>query len=109
MIARVWHGVVPLTKAEGYSKYLSDSELGVDAYQKVPGNRGVCLLRRGQGDRVHFLLISFWDSREAIERYAGPDIDRPQYFPYDRECLLEPENQVVHYDVLAWAGHADSL
>lgn len=99
---------MPLTKAEGYSKYLSDSELGVDAYQKIPGNRGVCLLRRAQGDRVHFLLISYWDSREAIERYAGPDIERAQYFTYDRECLLEPEDQVVHYEVLVAPGSGSS-
>ena len=100
MIARVWHGVVPLAKADGYGTYLSDSDRGVRDYQRLPGNRGVCLLRRVQGDRVHFLLMSFWDSRGAIEAYAGPDIDRAQYFPYDRECLLDPEPNVTHYEVL---------
>jgi hypothetical protein len=58
------------------------------------------LLRRVQGDRVHFLLISLWDSREAIERYAGPDIEQARYFPYDRECRLESEPNVEHYEVL---------
>jgi hypothetical protein len=100
MIARVWHGVVPLAKADGYGAYLSDSDRGVGDYQRLPGNRGVCLLRRQDGDRAQFLLISFWESRQAIEAYAGPDIDRAQYFPYDRECLLDPEPNVTHYDVL---------
>jgi len=100
MIARVWHGVVPLEKADDYGKYLADSERGVRDYQRLPGNRGVCLLRRIQEDRAHFLLISLWDSREAIAAYAGPDIDRAQYFVYDRECLLEPEPSVAHYEVL---------
>ena len=100
MIARVWHGVVPAEKAEGYGKYLSDSERGVSDYQRLPGNRGVCLLKRADGDRVHFLLISLWDSRQAIQAYAGVDIDRAQYFSYDLECLLEPELNVAHYDVL---------
>lgn len=100
MIARVWHGVVPLAKADGYGAYLSDSDRGVRDYQRLPGNRGVCLLRRVEGDRVHFLLMSFWDSRGAIQAYAGEDIDRAQYFPYDLECLLDPEPTVVHYDVL---------
>ncbi len=100
MIARVWHGVVPLEKADGYGKYLAESDRGVRDYWRVPGDRGVSLLRRVQGDRVHFLLISLWDSREAIEGYAGPDIERAQYFPYDKECLLEPEPQVAHYEVL---------
>ena len=100
MIARVWHGVVPLEKAEGYGQYLSASDLGVRDYQRTPGNRGVCLLRRVQGDRVHFLLISLWESREAIKAYAGLDIERARYFPFDRECLVEPETNVTHYEVL---------
>ena len=100
MIARVWQGVVPLEKAEGYGKYLAESDRGVRDYQGVPGNRGVCLLRRVQGDRVQFLLISLWDSREAIEGYAGPDIEQARYFTYDRECLLDPEPTVAHYEVL---------
>lgn len=100
MIARVWHGVVPLEKADGYGKYLADSDLGVRDYERVPGNRGVWLLRRNEGDRVHFMLISLWDSRKAVEGYAGPDIEQAQYFRYDRECLLEPESKVAHYEVL---------
>jgi heme-degrading monooxygenase HmoA len=108
MIARVWHGVVPLEKAAGYGKYLEDSDLGVRDYQRVPGNRGVSLFRRTEGDRVHFLLISLWDSREAIKKYAGPDIEKAQYFPYDRECLLDPEPNVQHYEVLVASGAGET-
>ena len=36
MIARLWHGVVPLEKADGYGAYLGDSDLGVGDYQRVP-------------------------------------------------------------------------
>jgi heme-degrading monooxygenase HmoA len=107
VIARVWHGVVPLEKANGYSRYLADSELGVRAYQAIPGNRGVSLLRRVEDDRVHFLLISFWDSEAAIREYAGPDIERAQLFEYDRECLLEPEPAVAHYEVVVTPAVVD--
>jgi heme-degrading monooxygenase HmoA len=104
MIARVWHGVVPAEKADGYATYLSDSERGVRDYQEIPGNRGATLLRRAEGERVHFLFISLWDSKEAICRYAGADIDRARYFPYDLECLIDPEPNVAHYEVLVAAG-----
>jgi hypothetical protein len=104
MIARVWHGVVPLEKAESYGRYLAESEFGVPDYQRVPGNRGATLLRRIEEDRAHFLLISFWDSRQAIEEYAGPEIDTARYFPFDRECLLDPEPNVAHYEVLVAPG-----
>jgi len=104
MIARIRHGVVPAEKADRYSRYLADSDRGVSDYRKVAGNRGVYLLRRDDGDRTHFILISLWDSRASIEGYAGPDIDKAQYFPVDRECLLDPEPGVAHYDVLVASG-----
>jgi heme-degrading monooxygenase HmoA len=105
LIAAVFdEGVCNPGVLDGYGRYLADSDRGVRDYQRLPGNRGVCLLKRAQGDRVHFLLISFWDSREAIEGYAGPDIDRARYFPYDRECLLDPEPNVEHYEVLVAPG-----
>ena len=103
MIARVWHGVVPVEKAKGYAEYLADSDRGVRDYQNVAGNRGVCLMRRDEGNRVHFLLISFWDSRDSIKGYAGADIEKAQYFEYDLECLIDPEPNVMHYDVMVAA------
>lgn len=105
MIARVWQGVVPAEKADGYGSYLADSDRGVRDYQRTPGNRGVLLLRRPQGERVQFLLISLWESRESIAAYAGADIERAQYFPYDRECLVDPDPNVAHYEVLAPPGN----
>jgi heme-degrading monooxygenase HmoA len=103
MIARVWHGAVPVEKADGYSEYLAHSDLGVPAYQAIRGNRGVLLLRRVDGELVHFLLISLWESAEAIREYTGPDIERACYFRYDLECLVEPEPKVSHYEVLSGA------
>ena len=100
MIARVWHGVVPREKASAYADYLSDSDRGVPDYERVPGNCGAFLLSRVEDDRVHFVLLSLWISREAIHGYAGPDIERAQYFPYDLECLIDPEPNVAHYEVL---------
>jgi heme-degrading monooxygenase HmoA len=101
MLARVWHGVVPREKADGYAEYLAHSDLGVRGYQAVHGNRGASLLRRVDGAEVHFLLISYWDSAEAIREYTGPDIERAQYFAYDLECLVDPEPRVTHYEVLS--------
>ena len=49
---------------------------------------------------MHFLLISLWESVDAIREYTGPDIERARYFDYDLECLLDPEPNVRHYEVL---------
>jgi heme-degrading monooxygenase HmoA len=101
MIARLWHGIVPVEKAAGYANYLANSDLGVRGYLAIPGNRGASLLRRAESSVVHFVLISYWESVESIRAYTGPDADRAQYFEFDRECLIDPEPKVVHYEVLS--------
>ena len=47
-----------------------------------------------------FLTVSFWESWDAIRKFAGDEIDRPVYYPEDKEYLLEFEPKVVHYEVL---------
>lgn len=102
MIARTWHGVTPTSKADAYFEYLEES--GVKEYRRTPGNRGVYVLRRTVGDRADFLLISFWDSYDAIRAFAGDDFEKARYFAKDREFLLEFEPNVTHYEVLAAPG-----
>ena len=99
MIARTWHGAVPAEKADAYHDYLL--ETGVPDYQKTPGNQGVYVFRRAEGDTAHFLLLTLWDSLDVIREFAGDDVERARYYPEDEEYLLELESTVTHYDVLA--------
>lgn len=99
MIARIWHGVTPASKADAYYEYLGAS--GVKEYRRTKGNLGVYTLRRVAGDRADFVLISLWDSYDSIRAFAGDDLEKARYFPKDREFLLEFEPKVAHYDVLA--------
>ena len=96
-IARVWRGVVPFEKAEAYFSYLTD--FGFRDYQTYAGNLGIHLLRRTEEARMHFLLLSFWESRQAIVAYAGADIAKAHYYAYDLECLIDPPLNVEHYEV----------
>ncbi len=97
MIARVWRGVVTIEKAEAYLRYLTD--FGFRDYQTYAGNRGIHLLRQAEGSRMVFVLLSFWESRQAIVAYAGADIEQAHYYPYDLECLIDPASTVEHYEV----------
>lgn len=100
MIARVWEGIVSPERADAYGEYLR-GPLGVLDYLRTSGNRGAVLMRRDEVDRVHFLLVSYWDSRDAIAAYAGPDIEKARYHPFDLECLIDPSPEVRHYEVLS--------
>src|SRR5512140_3407441 len=98
MIARTWHGRVAAAKADAYHQFLLRS--GVPDYRATPGNRGVLVLRRTDGDVTHFFLVTLWDSIEGIRRFAGSDYLKARYYPEDDEFLLEKEEFVTQYDVL---------
>jgi heme-degrading monooxygenase HmoA len=53
-----------------------------------------------EGDEVHFLLLTLWDSLDAIRAFAGPDVERAKYYPEDEAFLIELEPTVTHYEVL---------
>ena len=98
MIARSWHGRVPAAKADSYHDYLRQS--GLADYVATPGNRGIYVLRRTEDEVTHFLLLSFWESLDAIRAFAGADHERARYYPDDDDYLLEREPFVTHYEVL---------
>ena len=99
MIARLWHGITPAQKADIYLEYLNKT--GLADYQATEGNLGVQLLRRIEGDRADFLIITLWESVEAIKRFAGEDYEKARYYPEDEDFLLEFEEKVVHYEVIS--------
>lgn len=106
MIARTWHGMVPKSKADAYLDYLQQT--GVPDLGATAGNCGVFVLRRIAEEEAHFLLLSLWDSLEAIKAFAGEEIEKARYYPEDEEFLIELEPTVTHYEVLAApAGNAD--
>ena len=98
MIVRIWHGVTPESKADAYLNYLKAT--GLKEYRATEGNRGVQFLRKISAGRADFLTVSYWESYDAIRKFAGEDIDQPVYYPEDKEYLLEFEPKVVHYEVL---------
>lgn len=98
MIARLWHGAVPEARGDAYLEYLERT--GLPDYRATPGNRGVQVLRRTEGGRAHFLLITLWESWDAIRAFAGDDPERARYYPEDAEFLLELEPRVTHYEVV---------
>jgi heme-degrading monooxygenase HmoA len=98
MIARTWAGATRAADADAYLDYLHTT--GFAEYRRTPGNRGVVALRRLDGDRAEFLLLTLWDSEEAIRRFAGDDIERAVFYPEDDRFLVARDQRVRHYQVV---------
>lgn len=98
MIARTWRGWTRAEDAERYLEYLHQT--GLAAYQATPGNRGVTALRRIEDGRAEFLLVTLWDSMEAVRGFAGADPDRAVFYPEDDRFLVARDEHVTHYEVI---------
>jgi len=55
--------------------------------------------RRNEGAIAHFLLVSIWESLEAVTRFAGAEPELAKYYPEDDAFLLEKEKSTAMYDV----------
>ena len=98
MIARIWRGITPSDMADEYLAYLQ--ETGLKDYAATPGNRGVTVLRRTHGEHCEIMLISLWDSMDAVRAFAGENPDKSVYYPKDSTYLLDMEPLVRHYEVV---------
>jgi heme-degrading monooxygenase HmoA len=98
MIVRIWRGVVRTEDADTYAEYIRDT--GFTEYGETPGNRGAHMLRRDEDGRTEFITFSLWDSREAIQGFAGEDIEKGVFYPEDDRYLIEREDTVKHYEVV---------
>jgi len=102
MIARSWDGITQAADSDEYADYVRRT--GVTDLAATDGNVGVYLLRRREGGRTRFRVLSLWDSMEGIRRFAGDDPERARYYPEDQRFLLALEPRVEHFEVVAASG-----
>lgn len=100
MIARIWRGTVRATDADAYREYLEPT--GLRAYRETPGNRGAWLLRRIEGARCEIVTLSFWESMDAVRRFAGDDPEQAVFYPEDDRFLVERDLRVAHYELFEY-------
>lgn len=99
MIGRIWIGRTGANDANAYYQYLLAT--GLRDYTATPGNRGVHVLRRIDGDVAEFTLLTFWESWDDIISFAGPEPETAIYYPDDDRYLLRKDPHVTHYEVLS--------
>jgi heme-degrading monooxygenase HmoA len=98
VIARMWRGWTAADREDEYVDYLNRT--GVPDLRATAGNRGVYVLHRPVEDgRVEFVVLSLWESRDAIAAFAGEDIEVARFYPEDDEFLVAREWTCAHYEV----------
>ena len=99
-IARIWRGRTTAAKADEYAGYLY--EHGIKPL--VEKALGVQMLREDRAGESEFVTISYWESVEAMSRFAGDDPRRIHHLERDAEFLIELPSGVQVLDIVASHG-----
>ena len=99
MIARHWRG---WTKAENADKYEALLKCKVlPGLKSIDGYRGGYVFRRSVNGEEEFVVLNFFDSIAAVERFSGANYTIPVFEPEAKALLSRVEPIAVHYEVKA--------
>lgn len=108
MIARLWRGEVATADADAYATYMHGT--GVADYRATDGNLGVYMLRRlVEGSAAEFVMLTLWESLDAVKGFAGEDHERAIFYADDERYLLERDTRASHLDVVAATVPGDAI
>ncbi len=96
-ILRIWHGRTPVSQADRYAEFLK--ERAVPDYSAIVGLKKLYFLRRIDDEAAHFLLVTMWDSMDAVKKFAGEHPEIAKYYPEDDSFLLEKEPSSALYEL----------
>ena len=99
-IARIWRGRTAAARADEYAAYLY--EHGIRPLEEKA--LGVQLFRENREDESEFVTISYWESVEAMSRFAGPDPRRIHHLERDAEFLIELPEGVQVLEIISAFG-----
>jgi heme-degrading monooxygenase HmoA len=97
MIARIWSA---RTSSENWPRYDHHfTKNVVPELQAVRGYAGAQLLKRQAGEPVEITVITFWQSWEAIDAFAGADREAAVVAPEAASLLTKYDRRVRHFEV----------
>ena len=98
MIVRTWRGRAPLSKPGDYIRHFRTNV--VAELRSVDGFLGATLVRQVRPDDIEFLVITRWQSMDAIRGFAGDAVGRAVVEPGAVAVLADYDEFVEHYEVV---------
>lgn len=97
MIARLWSARTTTSQSSKYMEHFWQSV--APSLRRVPGYLSASLLVRSQGDLVEILVITVWESYQAIDAFAGPTRDNAVVAREAAALLTDYDRRVRHYEI----------
>jgi len=97
MIARTWRGWTTPANADTYENFLKQKVF--PQLQGIEGHCGIEILRRDLPGEAEFVVINYFESIEAVKRFAGDNYTIAVFEPEARKLLSRIETEAHHYEV----------
>jgi heme-degrading monooxygenase HmoA len=98
-IARHWTGVVREEMASSYVRHLQEDTF--KQLQQIAGFIKASILQRNIGTGVEFLIVTEWESMEAIKKFAGNDPNMAVVPEVAQKMMIRFDKVVRHYEVMS--------
>jgi heme-degrading monooxygenase HmoA len=97
MIMRMWKARATARGAEDYVRHATN--VVFPKVSAIEGHRGGYLLRRQIESDVELIVLTLWESMEAIRRFAGSEPTKAVVEPEARAVLASFDEYVIHFEV----------
>jgi len=94
----MWRAQAAVEKADEYVRHATTKVF--PALRDIEGHRGAYLLRHTRGDTVELVVLTLWESMDAVRKFAGAEANRAVVEPAARAVLTSFDDFVTHFDVI---------
>jgi heme-degrading monooxygenase HmoA len=97
MIARIWAARATRANAQVYSQHFEEEVIA--RVRTIRGYVGGSLLMMDRGENVEILVITRWQSMDAIRSFAGDDVEVAVVADAAQRVLLSWDERVRHFAI----------
>lgn len=97
MIARHWRGLAKKENATPYIDHLLNGTFPL--LKTIKGFISASILQQETNEGIWFLIITQWESIEAIRQFAGDEPTVAVVPPLVQQLMIRYDKQVEHYAV----------
>jgi heme-degrading monooxygenase HmoA len=98
MFIREWRGRAKQSEAARYPEYFRNEV--ISQLRRARGFQGGYLSKREVADQVEFLVLTRWETMDAIREFTGSAAEHAVIDPAAMVTLVAYDHAVRHYEVL---------
>ena len=98
VVSRHWRGLSKREHAGAYLVHLQSETF--PQLMTIPGFVRASVLKREVDRGVEFQVITIWESFQAIQAFAGRDVEAAVVPPVVRGMMVECDERVRHYEIV---------